>query len=27
MVALALTLYGLVALLEKKLLSWQEVHG
>jgi NitT/TauT family transport system permease protein len=27
LVALALTLYGLVALLEKKLLSWQEVHG
>ncbi len=27
LVALALALYGLVALLEKKLLSWQEVHG
>jgi NitT/TauT family transport system permease protein len=26
LIALALALYGLVALLEKKLLSWQEVH-
>jgi NitT/TauT family transport system permease protein len=27
LVALALALYGVVALLEKKLLSWQEIHG
>jgi NitT/TauT family transport system permease protein len=27
LVGLALALYGAVALLEKKLLSWQEVHG
>ena len=27
LVALALALYGVVTLLEKKLLSWQEIHG